>query len=278
MILGAWRRSWLAYEFDRDSARYTRRLARLGELLPICGFGAIEKTREHGRTFFGLYRWGGRIWFQAGTRTWRLDTPDLRLVYRLVDNGRASEFSLHEGDRTAFMCSYRHPIRALFARGQPDPDNVDSEGHHFLAHVAGQRLPLDDSEIWHDGEATISRQTSDNVRVAIREHLALLADPERQREYEKRAQIADVPAELFCAWFDDSYRPEDSLFQQAFAPDEREALRKFTAQLERAMSEMGEVSEIKGVDDLQTRPTWTQVVEQAALALSRLPETRSGRS
>ena len=32
----------------------------------------------------------------------------------------------------------------------------------------------------------------------------------------------------------------------------------------------------KGVDDLQNRPTWTQVVEQAALALSRLPETRPG--
>jgi hypothetical protein len=276
MILGAWRRSWLAYDFDRDGARYARRLARLGELLPICGFGTLEKTREHGRLFFALYRFGRHIWFQAGTRTWRLDTPGLRLVYRLVDSGRASEFSVHEGDGVTFLCSYRHPLRALFSRGNPDPDNVDSEGHHFLAHVAGQRLPLGDSEVWHDGEATISRQTSDNVRIAIREHLALLADPERQRDYERRAQIADVPAEMFCAWFDDSYHPEDPLFQQAFAADERDVLRRFTQQLERAMSEMGEVSEIKDVNDLQTRPTWARIVEEAGDVLRRLPELRPG--
>jgi hypothetical protein len=269
MILGAWRRSWLAYVFDRGSGVYHRRLVRHGEPLPISGFGSVEKTREFGRMFFGLYRWGGCIWFQAGTRSWRLDTADLRLLYRAIPGQAASEFRLFEGDTLAFHCSYRHRLRSLLARADASSDNIDFETNHFLAHVAGQRLPRGDSEEWHDGEAAISRQTASDVRHAVRDHLGLLADLERQLDYERRVQIADVPAELFCGWFDDSYHPDSPLFRQAFAPGEREVLKRFTAVLDAASYEIGEVT---GVDDLQSRPIWARVVLEAESALRHLPE------
>jgi hypothetical protein len=269
MILSAWRRSWLAYAFDRETAGYARRLVRLGEHLPISGFGAVEKTREHGRTFFALYRWGRQIWFQAGQHRWRLDAVGLQLGYRVLPGGRSSEFTVRAGDDLAYHCTYGHRLRSLFNRGERAGDTVDLETGHFLAHVAGQPLPLGDSDAWYDGEASIKRETAADVRHAIREHLALLADSERQRAFERRAQIADVPAELLSAWFDDLYHPDRLLFQRALSPSEREALRRFNAILEGAAVELAEVTRL---DELQARPIWTQVGQEAAETLRRLPE------
>jgi hypothetical protein len=268
MVLGAWRRSWLAYSFDRYGGAFSRRLIRLGESLPICGFGAVEKTREHGRMFFCLYRWGGRIWFQAGDQTWRLDSSDLRMSYRLLPGAGASEFCVMQSSRVVFRCSYAHRLRGLFTRADATRDNIDFEGRHFLAHVAGHELPVLDSEAWHDGKGAVDQQTPENVRQAIRDHLKLLADLVRQQDYERQLQSTDAPAELFYAWLEDSYRPSSSLFQQAFAPAERELLRRFTTLLHTASWEIGEVADI---EDLQTRPIWARVVLDAEQTLSDLP-------
>ena len=152
MLLGSWRTSRLAYELDRESGRYSRRLVRLGISLPTSGFGAIERTREHGKMLFSMYRWDSRLVFQAGTRSWHLDRTDLRLVYRLLDDGRSSEFSVHEGDEVVFRCSYRHWLRAALARRDVTHDNVDFERDHFLAHMAGRSLPIKDFDDWEDGK------------------------------------------------------------------------------------------------------------------------------
>jgi hypothetical protein len=152
MLLVAWRTSRLAYEFDRDTARYRRRLVRFGVHLPMSGLGAVERTREHGKVFFCLYRWAERIHFQAGVRAWRLDQEGLRFEFRPLD-GRTSEFSVLLQQQLVFRCSYQHWLRARRLRPDATLDSVDLERDHFLAHVAGQPLPVADVEAWEDGQA-----------------------------------------------------------------------------------------------------------------------------
>ena len=41
------------------------------------------------------------------------------------------------------------------------------------------------------------------IRAEVLSHLELLASPELQARYERDVEIADVPAELVCVWFDD---------------------------------------------------------------------------
>jgi hypothetical protein len=152
MLLVAWRTSRLAYDFDRDTGRYRRRLVRFGVHLPMSGLGALERTREHGKLFFCLYRWEGRIHFQAGARSWRLDQAGLRFAFRPLD-GKTSEFSVYLGDELTFRCTYRHWLRARLLGRDATADSVHFELDHFLAHVAGQPLPVSDLEAWEDGKA-----------------------------------------------------------------------------------------------------------------------------
>jgi hypothetical protein len=154
MLLGAWRTSRLAYEFDPDTGRYSRRLVRLGISLPISGFGAIERTREYGRVFFCIYRWNAGLVFQAGRRIWRLDRGDLAWSYRQLDGGRSSEFSITEGGKLAYRCTYRHWLRAVLTHVDVTSDNIDFEQSHFLAHVAGRSLPAADFDGWQDASVT----------------------------------------------------------------------------------------------------------------------------
>jgi hypothetical protein len=269
MILGAWRRSWLAYSFDRYGGRFWRRFVRLGDSLPLSGFGTVEKTIEHGRMFFCLYRWGGRMWFQAGGRTWCLDSGDLRLAYRLLPGGRGSEFTVTENHRISFRCSYAHRWERLFTRGAAGEDNVDCEGRHFLAHVAGHSLPLADSDAWHDVKALHDGQAGHDgqqERQAILAHLQRLADLVKQGDRQRPDATLEGPADLFYSWIDDSYRPSSVTFQQAFAPQEREQLRKFTDVLQFASWEIEEADA-----DPQAPPLWARVVQDAEQTLRDLP-------
>ena len=150
MLLQSWRSAWLAYEFDRDSGRYSRRVIRLGISLPISGFGFTERTREYGKLFFCVYRWDARLVFQAGKRVWPLDRQDLTFVYRLLGDRKSSEFIVREGGTEVFRCTYRHWIRSLLSRADGTHDNIDFEQDHFLAHVAGRPLPASDFDGWQD--------------------------------------------------------------------------------------------------------------------------------
>ncbi len=150
MLLGSWKTSRLAYAFDRETGRYTRRVVRLGVSLPLSGFGATERTREHGKVFFCLYRWDAGLVFQAASRAWRLDRKDLSCSFRRLEGGRASEFTVSEGGVVVYRCSYRHWLRGLFSRADATYDNVDLERDHFLAHVAGHIFPAGDFDEWQD--------------------------------------------------------------------------------------------------------------------------------
>ncbi len=150
MILGAWRRSWLAYIFDRETGRWRRRLVKLGERIPASGFGAIETTREHGRVFFALYRFDGRIVFQAGTRRFAFDDPAVNCSFRVEAGGRSSEFTVVQSNEVAFRCTYRHWFRPTSQRRDPLHESLNFEAQHFLAYVAGLVLPISDFDTWED--------------------------------------------------------------------------------------------------------------------------------
>jgi hypothetical protein len=165
MLLQSWRTSRVAYQLDRESGRYTRRIVRLGISLATSGFCAVERTREFGKLFFALYRWDGRIVFQAGKRSWNLDRTDLRLTYRRLDRW-TSELTVEEAGAVTFRCSYRHPLRGLLVRRRDTEDDVDLERHHFLAHVAGRPLPARDSDAWEDGKAVEAEEAAGSGRTA----------------------------------------------------------------------------------------------------------------
>jgi hypothetical protein len=74
---------------------------------------------------------------------------------------------------------------------------------------------------------------SKELRKAIIEHLRLLSSFEAQIEYERTVPLPDVPAELFCIWFDDLYHPDTPNFHAAFAPHEQEILATFHHRFER---------------------------------------------
>jgi hypothetical protein len=118
------------------------------------------------------------------------------------------------------------------------------------------------------------------IRDGIRSLLALLADANAQRDYEVRVPIADVPAELFCMWFDDQYHPDDAGFRAAFSPEELSALAQFDTQY-RTIGE--ELKPLPGsVVDLQAKPGWTRLLRAAdaakrAIAQGSEPSDRSGR-
>jgi len=45
-----------------------------------------------------------------------------------------------------------------------------------------------------------------SIRQSVIDVLQILASPFEQLEYQQDVQIADVPAELLCMWFDASFR------------------------------------------------------------------------
>jgi len=77
MRLGNWGTVWLDFEFDPRTSGYSYRIAPRRKRI-VCGFGAVERTVEHGSVFFCLYRSNERLVFQAGERRWWLDAVDLR--------------------------------------------------------------------------------------------------------------------------------------------------------------------------------------------------------
>lgn len=100
--------------------------------------------------------------------------------------------------------------------------------------------------------------------------LRLLADPEAQRAYERNVPIAQVPAELFCMWFDDQYHPDSVTFQEAFDPVERAALARFHAVFSEVADRMPE--RIGRVAELHARREWPVVVQAAARVLAEIGE------
>jgi hypothetical protein len=114
----------------------------------------------------------------------------------------------------------------------------------------------------------ITEELVANIRSSIHKHLKLLADLEAQHEYQRNVPIANVPAELLCGWFDDSYHPETAAFQAAFAPQELDVLAEFNDLFAAAEVELPD--RLPTLSALQAHPAWGRVVSGAAKALAGL--------
>jgi hypothetical protein len=115
----------------------------------------------------------------------------------------------------------------------------------------------------------VTEELRRNIRSSIRDHLALLADLEEQRKYERNVPIANVPAELVCGWFDDSYIPDSPAHHAAFTLSERAALEDFSALFSPVADGLRNVREVA---DLHARREWLEVVAAAAILLRQIPE------
>jgi hypothetical protein len=154
MHLGAWNTVWLGYVFDRDRGSYSRRLRlRPHASGPISGVGAVERTLEFGKVFFCVYLWGGKVFFQAGQRRWRLDSTNLRFDLQANSDSRELVFRTFESGSQVFQASYRPRKRTARARLDVSYDRLDVELDHLLAHVAAMSLPAIGFEAWRDGSA-----------------------------------------------------------------------------------------------------------------------------
>jgi hypothetical protein len=111
------------------------------------------------------------------------------------------------------------------------------------------------------------------IRQNIVELLALLADAEAQRRYERNVPIANVPAELLCMWFDDLYHPDDAAFVRAFSTPELAALEEFNRTYRSVADELEPLA--VSVGDLHAHPSWSRVSPAASAALKAIDGRRS---
>jgi hypothetical protein len=122
-------------------------------------------------------------------------------------------------------------------------------------------------------QEAIGATGSASIRSGIRDLLALLATPDRQREYERNVPIANVPAELLCMWFDDQYHPSDPMFRAAFSSQELEALASFDTAYGSVSDEIRPLP--ANVAALQAHSAWQRAVHAASIAFESIAPTRS---
>ena len=105
------------------------------------------------------------------------------------------------------------------------------------------------------------------LRAGILELLELLGDAAAQQRYEHSVPIADVPYELLCMWFDDSYLPDSPAFQAAFTATELVALAEFDRFYD---SRADALPSGVGVRELQRSKAWTEIMAAAAAVRARI--------
>ena len=113
-------------------------------------------------------------------------------------------------------------------------------------------------------------EESQSFREQIVGLLRLLGNPEAQLAYERRVRIANVPAELFCMWFDDQYHPDTDVFRSSFLPRERLILAEFHQKFDSIARALP--GEFETVAALHARSEWSRLMQAAADTLSALGE------
>ena len=158
---------WLRYSFEPDTGRFRRHFVSAGrhDAQAISGVGTIERTREHGRTFFTLYLFRGALTFQAGREAW--DFNDESISFRFEGGARAigHRFSVLKDGQDVWSCSYMSPMRAFFALTDPTYDYMDFESDHLLLMVANRGKDSGDRSAysWLDEEPPNSGLETDEV-------------------------------------------------------------------------------------------------------------------
>lgn len=100
---------------------------------------------------------------------------------------------------------------------------------------------------------------SETVRVAVLEHVRLLARASLQLEYEEDVSVANVPEELVCTFCDDLFHPKSQIFLDAFTEDELKHLAELYGLLCVASRRMKESYPLR-VANLQKLPEWRSVM------------------
>jgi len=109
------------------------------------------------------------------------------------------------------------------------------------------------------------------IRQNVLNVLDMWSSKEGQLEYQKNVPIAQVSAELFCQWVDDSYHPDSRQFKMAFNEKEREVLTDFDKTLnfisEKTPNDLPDILEFVKTNE------W-QIVNQAAIdAVKKIKNT-----
>ena len=105
------------------------------------------------------------------------------------------------------------------------------------------------------------------LRAGIVELLELLGDAAAQERYEDGVPLADVPSELQCMWFDDSYIPDSPAFQAAFTVAELAALAEFNHFYD---SRAGALPSGGGVRALHRSTAWAEIMAAATAVRARI--------
>jgi len=103
------------------------------------------------------------------------------------------------------------------------------------------------------------------IRTSIKELLELLASEEAQVEYEKSVPTANVPAELVCMWFDDSYHPSSPQHIEAFSKAERDILAAFNEMYDARVESLPAT-----LSGMHASQQWAEVVAEAQQVLSKI--------
>ena len=108
----------------------------------------------------------------------------------------------------------------------------------------------------------------DNVLGVLR----LLASPEAQLDYQRRVPIAQVSAELFCQWADDTFSADDSRLQALFSPAEWTSLLAFNSRFESIFARAPQP--LPPISDFVVHPLGRELTEAAREALLSFPNER----
>ncbi len=103
------------------------------------------------------------------------------------------------------------------------------------------------------------------IRASIKYVLEVIASKEDQVDYDKKVPVANVPAELVCMWFDDSYHPNSSQYKEAFSIEEQEILSKFNSFFDARVDRLP-----KNLAELQVDPQWNEIVNAAQEVLTKI--------
>lgn len=96
------------------------------------------------------------------------------------------------------------------------------------------------------------------IRESIKEVLELIASKEEPVKYEQNVAIANVPAELICMWFDDSYHPETLLHKESFSEEEQQTLSYFNTFFDSRVEKLP-----TSLAEMHTDPLWDEIVLEA---------------
>ena len=116
---------------------------------------------------------------------------------------------------------------------------------------------------------TDNKEISKNIRKLILEALTLISSKEMQLSYQKKVQIADVSAELFCLW-EDSYCADGDIFKMGFNEEELDALSKFNIIFEEVCDDSPD--DLPIIDEVVTTAYWKKYSDTASEVLKVFPQ------